>query len=264
MKPQDEGAEAKKLAELEAWDESLRERARLQRDDEKREAHLAEEILGAIQAETAVPPQQFYMPAGEIEWARAWYPDLYTQGLSTADLVSVIAVVDSYRPQSVVLRKWSNGVLHISPEPLDGITVGWTQAVEPGGPESVSVSGAKSPYDESYCRLPGLVGLVSAGEGSDFTRIAECNPLLETLWIDSWEGSSGHEGLAGLTRLRHLRVGGVVDDPSIILGFDTLEELRIVLPDNTAASRAAFQAKLPHCKVEFGCADGTSECLWED
>jgi hypothetical protein len=40
-----------------------------------------------------------------------------------------------------------------------------------------------------------------------------------------------------------------------------LQELRIVLPDNTAANRVAFQAKLPLFEIEFGRADAAEGLL---
>ena len=166
--------------------------------------------------------------------------------LSTEDLVAAVKVIDEYRPEHRVMYS-QLGVLIIA----GGIWIspGWSDR----GPDAVidEIMNAFGPYNDSYCQLPDLVLLESAGRGSDFSQIGPCNPKLEQLWINSWPDSTGREGLAGLVNLKELAILGPVDDVTEIPALPSLEKLTIYLANDTPENRQQLAERLPNCKIIY-------------
>ncbi|MDR3360147.1 MAG: hypothetical protein LBO20_05790 [Bifidobacteriaceae bacterium] len=170
--------------------------------------------------------------------------------LSAAELVAVVEVLGEYRNDYSAMRK-SQGVRIV----VNGdryISVGWSSPSRGAEASVVSIGSDGTPaYDAMYCEFPELELLEVTGSGSDFTRIAECSPKLESLWITGWEDAVGYDGLAGLGGLNELGITGTVEDINDLPRLESLKSLRLHLADDTPENHQRVQAMFPDCHIVF-------------
>jgi hypothetical protein len=210
------------------------------------EEQIAADVRAAVDATVA----DFAFPQRNHEQG-AWIllDSQSTSGVSPADVISAISVVDEYWSKSRRLPE----ILELSvyttrPEP---VIAEWSKQPDDSGVRLVRIDGLWDRYDESFGRWPALRGLGTLGPGSDFSRIGECNPNLETLVIGSWEESNGYEGLNDVHELRWLEIGGEVRNIGDLPLLANLEYLRLHLSEDTPANREKIQDRFPDCEIEF-------------
>ncbi|MDR2379344.1 MAG: hypothetical protein LBD70_07985 [Bifidobacteriaceae bacterium] len=177
--------------------------------------------------------------------------------LATADLVTAISLVDACYPALAELGGKEELVIAAGARQT---RAAWEGPDQDGEYRLASVAGLSTPYDDSFCALASITTLASPGRGSDFGDIARCNPDLESLEVDGWEYSTGHEGLSGLRHLKTLHINrpwdsgrptGTVANLDSLPAIDSLERLTLTLADDSDQNRAAVEAKYPTCAVEF-------------
>jgi hypothetical protein len=221
------------------------------------ESALAQRVEADVQAASEAQASDFRIgdsSYGEDTSIRL-EPPAAGSGISANDLVATLLVVDGYRRDNRALRR--STVLYISNSESD-ITAMWSGGSFLWGASAklVRVQGATMAYTDAFCGLPDLEGLESPGAGSDFSRIADCNPKLTSLGILAWEESTGLDGLGGLGRLETLFVRGTVGDIEQVPKLASLKDLTLSLEEDTTANREALQSRLPGCSITYTDAAG--------
>jgi hypothetical protein len=169
--------------------------------------------------------------------------------VSSADVVTAIAVVDRFRSKSRRLR--ADPDLTVDLGPGGYVYARWSDPGDGLGVRLTSIDGFDGAYGEWFCQLPLLLDLPKAGPGSDFSRVGECNPNAQSLPIAAWQDSVGYAGIGDLEHLTWLGIGGEVADPNELPFLENLEGTRLHLVEDTAENRAIVRAKFPRAEIEF-------------
>ncbi|MDR2379345.1 MAG: hypothetical protein LBD70_07990 [Bifidobacteriaceae bacterium] len=177
--------------------------------------------------------------------------------VATADLVAAIGIVGARRAEWV----GAGGTLHLTLEwPNHRAWAYWERNFEGDGIELARINGRFGPYDESFCQLPTLSEIDALAGANDFSRVAECNPELESLGLEDWDGSTGHRALGDLEHLSTISirpwdsdapVEHPVTDLALFGPLERLQSLTLCLADDGDENRALVLNRYPLADVVF-------------
>jgi hypothetical protein len=174
----------------------------------------------------------------------------------TLDDVSASDVAATIKTTQMLVSKYSRGdsadVLLIQSQAEIGnapygISAWWL----PSDPQQLlRILGWRRPWDEAFCDFAGLEEFETPGLGTDFTRIAECHPLLESLTICSVEAATGLQGVPAL-ELASIHIIAPVTRVGDLAPLKGIDQLYLGLAEDSEGGRRAVQALLPGTELLF-------------
>jgi hypothetical protein len=216
------------------------------------EADLAARIEAEIEAATVAEASGFTF--GDPRLGESAGIDLVPPegqaDVSAEDLVATLLIIDEYRGKARAMRRSNTFEVGGSTELLTGA---WDEQRSSDGAAGLNVlTSVGGPYGDVYCRLAELQFLSGPDAGSDFSRIAECNPELRQLVVGAWDQSTGLDGLAELEHLEWLMIYGTVTDVAAFPRIESLKELTVHLAEDTVETRYELRRRLPlGCHVTY-------------